>query len=143
MDLFLCPACGSVFWASAEGSNAGCCPECTTRLELAVSGPTTVPLEARLPDGDWWDGSAPRVVVLRRRRAGEVGDRIVKDLGDYFELTPSGSAVEVSVDAEAVGPPALRVAAILDGIDDRWEEHFHLPALVMQAPPPEDMNGGR
>ncbi len=142
MDLFLCPACGSVFWAPSEASNARRCPECATRLDLAVSGPTTVPLEARLLDGDWGDGSAPRMVVLRRKRTGEIGDQIVRDLGDYFDLTPSGQAVEVSVDVEAVGPPALRVAAILDGIDERWEEHFHLPCLLAPARSPETINGG-
>lgn len=141
MDLFLCPACGSAFWAPFEASNARHCPECATRLDLAASGPTTVPLEARLLDGDWWDGSAPRMVVLRRKRTSRIGDQIVRDLGDYFEITPSSAAVEVSVAAEAVGPPALRVAAILDGIDQRWEEHFHLPVLLMQRSSPEAMNG--
>ena len=82
------------------------------------------------------------MVVLRRKRTGEIGDQIVRDLGDYFEIVPSGSAVEVSVDVGAVGPPALRVAAILDGIDEGWEEHFHLPALLIQGPSPEATNGG-
>jgi hypothetical protein len=26
------------------------------------------------------------------------------------------------------------VAAILDGIDERWEEHFELPVLLTSAP---------
>ena len=91
-------------------------------------------------DGDWWDGSAPRLVILRRRRTGEIGDRIVRDLGDHFQLTASGPAVEVSVNAAAVAPPAVLVAAILDGIDGRWEEHFHLPVLLTSDF--EAMNGG-
>jgi hypothetical protein len=142
MDLFLCPACGSVFWAPSEASNERRCPECDARLDLSASGPTTVPLEARLLDGDWWDGSAPRMVVLRRKRAGRIGDRIVRDLGDYFDIAPSGSAVEVSVKAAVVAPPAVLVAAVLDGIDEGWEEHFHLPVLLIQQPSPEAINGG-
>ncbi len=134
MDLFLCPSCGSVFSAPSEGSNTYRCPECAARLDLAPSGPTTIPREARSLDGDGWNGSAPTTVILRRTRADGTGDRIVRDLADHFELTSSGSAVEVSVRAAAVAPPALLVAAILDGIDERWEEHFELPVLLTPAP---------
>jgi hypothetical protein len=73
-------------------------------------------------------------VILLRKRAEKAGDRIVRYLADHFELTASGSAVEVSVGAAAVAPPALLVAAILDGIDERWEEHFELPVLLTSAP---------
>jgi hypothetical protein len=139
MDLFLCPSCGSVFWASSESSTAYRCPECVARLDLAVSGPTTIPREARSLDGDGWNGLAPTTVILRRKRADRAADRIVRDLGDHFELTASESAVEVSVGAAAVAPPALLVAAILDGIDERWEEHFHLPILILAEPSPEAM----
>ena len=79
--------------------------------------------------------------MLRRKRSGEIGDGIVRDLGTYFDVTPLGSSVEISVDARAVGPPTLRVAAILDGIDGRWEEHFHLPVPLMQGPSPNDVPG--
>jgi len=65
--------------------------------------------------------------MLRRRNGGETAERIARSLSTYFELTNVGSSIEILVDPEAVGPPTLRVAAILDGIDRRWEEHFHLP----------------
>jgi hypothetical protein len=139
MDLFQCPSCGSVFWASSEASTGYRCPECVARLDLAASGPTSIPGEARSLDGEGWNGSAPGTVILLRKRAEKAGDRIVRYLADHFELTSSGSAVEVSVGAAAVAPPALLVAAILDGIDERWEEHFHLPILISSAPSPEAM----
>ena len=77
--------------------------------------------------------------MLRRKRSSEIGDAIVRDLGTYFDLTPRGSSVEISVDPRAPGPPTLRVAAIMDGIDLRWEEHFHLPVPLLQGSSPQTM----
>ncbi len=79
--------------------------------------------------------------MLSRKRSGEIGDAIVRDLGTYFDLTPRGSSVEISVDPRAPGPPTLRVAAIMDGIDRRWEEHFHLPIPLLQEWSPQTVEG--
>jgi len=68
--------------------------------------------------------------MLRRKNGGETAERITTSLKTYFDLRNVGSSIEILVDPEAVGPPTLRVAAILDGIDRRWEEHFHLPVPV-------------
>jgi hypothetical protein len=77
------------------------------------------------------------VVELRRRgrHAGRTGRRIVTDLADYFAVTANGRSVEVSVDRGAPADAALRVAAVLDGVDTGWEEHFHLPTVDAESPP--------
>lgn len=126
MDLFTCSSCGAVFYST--GASGGCCLRCGTRVDHSASHLTSIPLAARCLDGDRPNTDpAPQRVMLRRKNGGETAERIARSLRIYFELTNVGSSIEILVDPEAVGPPTLRVAAILDGIDRRWEEHFHLP----------------
>ena len=126
MDLLTCSSCGSVFYSTRSGG--GCCLRCGSPLDRSVSHVTSIPLAARCIDGDRPSTDpAPRRVILQRKNGGETAERIARSLRTYFEFTSVGSSIEILVDPEAVGPPTLRVAAILDGIDRRWEEHFHLP----------------
>lgn len=77
------------------------------------------------------------VVELRRkgRLAGRTGKRIVTGLADYFAVTANRRSVAVSVNRGVPADAALRVAAVLDGVDTGWEEHFYLPTVDAESPP--------
>jgi hypothetical protein len=100
---------------------------------------TSIPLDARWLDHRDAPGEAPNVTVVdfccKRGRAGKTGKRIVKELGDYFAVRANGGSVEVSVNRGAPAEAALRVAAVLDGVDSNWEQHFYLPTAGPQDPP--------
>jgi hypothetical protein len=105
-------------------------------LGLAVHGLTSIPLDAR-----WLDpqvAPAPEItrveLVGKRECTAEDGQRIVRGLTAYFPVTANGRSVEVSVNRGAPADAALRVAAVLDGVDGGWEEHFYLPTPGPDAP---------
>jgi len=137
MDLLACAQCEHRFYAPGAGGSYGRrCPHCGGGLALDVQGVASIPLDAH-----WLDpGAVPAnvtVVQLRRKRKrdGKGGKRIVRDLADYFPIKSNGRSVEVSVNRGAAADAALRVAAVLDGVDGGWEEHFYLPTNDPEAPP--------
>ena len=136
MDLLACSECGRRFYIPHLGPSEGrCCPQCGGGLRLALYRMASIPLDAR-----WLEPRvAPQVTVveLRRKggRAGKIAKRIVEELGDYFALSAKGRAVEVSVNRGAPADAALRVAAVLDGVDAGWEDHFYLPTADSQGAP--------
>jgi hypothetical protein len=137
MDLLACVECGHRFYVPGEGaSDNHCCPSCGGSLDISLHGMKSIPLDAR-----WLDPRAPAVdppevtiVELRskRARAGRVRKRIVKDLADYFAVRGDGDSVEVAVNRGEPAEAPLRVAAVLDGVDGGWEEHFYLPTAEPQ-----------
>jgi hypothetical protein len=111
------------------------CPQCGADLALAVHGLASIPLDAR-----WLDpriGPAPEITMVelrgKRERTVEDGRQIVRDLAGYFPVRANGRSVQVSVNRGAASDAALRVAAVLDGVDSEWEEHFYLPASGSDA----------
>jgi hypothetical protein len=142
MDLLACSECDHRFYAPGLGSaDIRCCPQCGGGLALAIHDLTSIPLDAR-----WIDPRAgpdrPEVTVVelrsKRDRGGKTGKRIVSDLADYFAVKANGQSVEVSVNRGAPDDAALRVAAVLDGVDTEWERHFYLPTSE-SAEPPRDL----
>jgi hypothetical protein len=115
------------------------CPQCGGGLTLALNGITSIPLDARWLDHDHAPADAPEVTVVdlrcKRDRAGKTGKRIVKELGDYFAVRANRGSVKVSVNRGVPAEAALRVAAVLDGVDSDWEQHFYLPTAGPQDPP--------
>jgi hypothetical protein len=111
-------------------------------LTLALHGVTSIPLDARWldPRAGPADGPEMTVVELRskRDRGDKAGKRIVRDLADYFAVKASGQSVKVSVNRGAPDDAALRVAAVLDGVDAEWERHFYLPTSE-SAEAPRDL----
>jgi hypothetical protein len=145
MDLLACSECDHRFYAPGLGSaDIRCCPQCGGGLALALHDMTSIPLDARWidPRAGPVDGPEVTVVELRSKRGdgGKTGERIVRDLADYFTVKANGRSVEVSVNRGAPDDAALRVAAVLDGVDTDWERHFYLPTAE-SAGPPRDLRG--
>jgi len=113
--------------------------QCGGGLTLALHGMTSIPLDARWIDHRVAPGDAPKVTVVdlrcKREPAGKTGKRIVKELGDYFAVRANGRSMEVSVNRGIPADAPLRVAAVLDGVDSDWEQHFYLPTTDSQDPP--------
>jgi hypothetical protein len=105
---------------------------------LALRGMTSIPLDARWLDPRIPVAGSPPVtrVELRRKgeRAGTTGKRIVRELANYF-VRANGRSIEVSVNRGEPADAALRVAAVLDGVNTGWEEHFYLPTADRQDQP--------
>jgi hypothetical protein len=99
----------------------------------------SIPLDARWLDPEVVPAPEITVVELRgkRERTVEDGQQIVRDLAGYFPVTANGRSVQVSVNRGAASDAALRVAAVLDGVDSGWEEHFYLPTSGAEARPDE------
>ena len=140
MDLLACSPCDHRFYAPGHGpADSRRCPQCGGGLTLALHGMTSIPLDARWldPRAGPVDGPEVTVVELRskRGRGGKSGKRIVSDLADYFAVKANGQSVEVSVNRGAPDDAALRVAAVLDGVDTNWERHFYLPTSESSEPP--------
>lgn len=130
MDLLACSECARRFYApGVSASDNRRCPQCGGGLALTAQGMAAIPLDARWLDPGLVPGFEVTVVELRRKRerGGRTEERIVRDLADYFPVEASGGSVQVSVNRGAAADAALRVAAILDGVDGGWEEHFFLP----------------
>jgi hypothetical protein len=132
MDLLACSQCGHRFYAPGAGSvDSRGCPQCGGGLTLALHDMTSIPLDARWIDPRAGPGDGPEMTVVelrsKRDRGGKTGKRIVRDLADYFAIEANGQSVEVSVNRGAPADAALRVAAVLDGVDTDWERHFYLP----------------
>ena len=139
MDLLACSECDHRFYAPGLGSDhIHCCPQCGGSLALAMHDMKSIPLDARWidPRAGPVDGPEVTVVELRskRDRGGKTGKRIVRDLADYFAIEAHGQSVEVSVTRGAPDDAALRVAAVLDGVDTDWERHFYLPTSESAEP---------
>jgi hypothetical protein len=138
MDLLACSRCVCRFYVPGVAASDGqLCPQCGADLALAVHGLTSIPLDAR-----WLDPQAvpaPEITMVelrgKRERTVEDGEQIVRDLAGYFPVTADGRSVHVSVNRGAASDAALRVAAVLDGVDSGWEEHFYLPASGSDARP--------
>lgn len=152
MDLLACTECEHRFYVPAAGSSNGhCCPQCGGGLTLAMQGMTSIPLDARWLDHRVAPADVPDVTVVdlrcKRGRAGRTGRRIVKELGDYFAVRANRGSVKVSVHRGAPVDAPLRVAAVLDGVDSNWEQHFYLPTANFCLPtadsedPPHDSQG--
>jgi hypothetical protein len=140
MDLLVCSECDHSFYAPGLGSaDIRCCPHCGGGLALAMHDLTSIPLDARWldPRAGPIDDREVTVVELRskRDRGGKTGKRIVSDLADYFAVKANGQSVEVSVNRGAPDDAALRVAAVLDGVDTEWERHFYLPTAESAEAP--------
>ncbi len=140
MDLLACSECEHRFYVPAVGPlDSRCCPHCGGGLTLALHGMTSIPLDARWLDHRDARGDAPNVTVVdlcgKRERTGKTGKRIVKKLGDYFAVRADGRSIKVSVNRGAPADAPLRVAAVLDGVDSDWEQHFYLPTTDSQDPP--------
>jgi hypothetical protein len=136
MDLLACSKCVCRFYVPGVAASDGhCCPQCGGDLVLAVHGMASIPLDAR-----WLDprvGPAPEITVVelrgKREHTVEDGQQIVRDLAGYFPVTANGRSVQVSVNRGVASDAALRVAAVLDGVDSGWEEHFFLPTSGSDA----------
>jgi hypothetical protein len=96
---------------------------------LSVSHLASIPIDAHWLDPGVVPTFEVTVVELcqKHRHARKRGNQIVEDLADYFPVKANGSSVKVSVNRGAAHEAALRVAAVLDGVDAGWEEHFYLP----------------
>jgi hypothetical protein len=130
MDLITCVECERRFYVAGQAASIGRnCPDCGGRFALTVSHMASIPIDAH-----WLD---PRVVPTfevtvvelcqKQKHARKRGTQIVEGLADYFPVQANGSSVKVSVNRGAADEAALRVAAVLDGVDPSWEEHFYLP----------------
>jgi hypothetical protein len=146
MDLLACAECGHRFYVPGIGpSDRHHCPHCGGGLGLAAHGVTAIPLDARWLDPrlSAREQSPATVVELRFKRDGvdSAGERIVDELADYFPLrgngrsVSNGRSVKVSVNRGEPADAALRVAAVLDGVDGEWEEHFYLSTADSQDLP--------
>jgi hypothetical protein len=138
MDLLACSECVCRFYVPGVAASDGHrCPQCGGDLVLAVHGMASIPLDARWLDPEVVPAPEITVVELRskRDRTVEGGQQIVRDLAGYFPVTANGRSVEVSVNRGAASDAALRVAAVLDGVDSGWEEHFYLPTSGSEARP--------
>lgn len=140
MDLLACSDCEQRFYLPGVGpSDSRWCPERGGGLDLALQGMRSIPLDAHWLDARLGSGDAPQVTVVRLRskrgRAGKAGKRIVRSLGDYFPVRAKGRSVKVSVNRGVPADAALRVAAVLDGVETGWEEHFYLPTADSEGPP--------
>jgi hypothetical protein len=91
-------------------------------------------------DAHWLDPRdlAPEVTIVELRHKGDHldanGQRIVKHLNAYFQAGANGRSVQISVSRGEPADAALRVAAVLDGIDGSWEDHFYLPSPESEIP---------
>jgi hypothetical protein len=137
MDLLACSECECRFYVpGAAASDGHHCPQCGAHLALAVHGLVSIPLDAR-----WLDtraAPAPEITMVelrgKRECTVEDGAQIVRDLAGYFPVTANGRSIQVSVNRGAACDAALRVAAVLDGVDSGWEEHFYLPTSGSDGP---------
>jgi hypothetical protein len=68
-------------------------------------------------------------VRLRRKDPGDDA-YIISVLGLSFEITVTGTYVDLAVDSALPGDHAERVAAVLDEISPRWMDHFDWPTSV-------------
>jgi hypothetical protein len=146
MDLLACSDCGHRFYLPGNGAmKSRWCPQCGGDLGLALHGMTSIPLDARWLDPRVSAAGPPPVTVveLRRKgeRAGKTGKRILRQLGDYFAVKANGGrSVEVSVNRGRPVDATLRVAAVLDGVDAGWEQHFYLPTADAQGPHGDELS---
>jgi hypothetical protein len=131
MDLLVCSRCGRRFYL-LSGAGPAWCSHCGGNLEVALDHIASIPLDAR-----WLDpGLAARapgltIVDLRRKRQrdSKSSRRIVRHLAHYFDVRGHGRSLEVMVNRGESETAALRVAAVLDGVDADWEQHFYLPTV--------------
>lgn len=133
MDLLACSKCEHRYYVNGASSPEGFwCPHCGGGLGLAFHHISSIPLDAR-----WLDPHSSietpesTIVDLRskRKHAGRTARRIGKDLAHYFDVTADGRSLKVWVNRGASDQAALRVAAVLDGVDSNWEEHYYLPTV--------------
>ena len=145
MDLLACSECDHRFYAPGLGSaDIHCCPQCGGGLALAMHDMTSIPLDARWLDTRAGPVDRPEVTVVelrsKRDHGGKTGKRIVRDLADSFAVKANGRSGEVSVNRGVPADAALRVAAVLDGVDTDCERHFYLPTAE-SAGLPRDLRG--
>jgi hypothetical protein len=137
MDLLLCAECEHRFYVpGVAGFEGHPCPECGGNLAVDVYGLTSIPLDARFLDPR--DGASGVTLVDVREKskpAGEAGKQIVVELSGYFAVKANAGSMQVSVNRGPPAEAALRVAAVLDGIDGDWEEHFYLPTADREESP--------
>jgi len=134
MNLQYCPGCRHAFTATdGDGAEARSCVVCGGALSMLAQDVLQVsPLGDGVENGAgeaMTEVAAVTSVAIRRRRTDGDGGQILSDLSDYFQVVATDAGAQVCVDR---GPPIdapWRVAAILDGIDGGWEEHFVIPEL--------------
>jgi hypothetical protein len=139
MDLLACTVCSERFYGVVSPSHESCwCPHCGTDVEVAEHDITSIPLDARWLGPSAQSVDPPRVTIvdLRRKRQHrrKSAKRIATQLGDYFPVRPHGRLLEVAVNRGESDDAALRVAAVLDGVDPSWERYFYLPTSKPQQP---------
>jgi hypothetical protein len=140
MDLLACAQCACRFYLPGVwNSGRRCCPQCGGDLHLAVHDMASIPLDARWLDPRARPIDPEQVAVVKlsfkRGHAGRAGKRIVKELDNYFATRTNGRSVEVTVNRGAPADAPLRVAAVLDGVDASWEDHFYLPGEDAESRP--------
>ena len=137
MDLLTCVECESRFYVAGLAASKGrSCPRCGGRFALAESHMASMPIDAHWLDPRVAPALEVTVVELcqKQKHARNRGNQIVEDLSEYFPVKADGASVKVSVNRGAADEAALRVAAILDGVDAGWEEHFYLPMTESEMP---------
>lgn len=135
MNLLYCPDCRHAFTAPGGDEKAGGedCVLCGGPLSLLAREVIQV---SPLGDG-YGNGGAEMTevvgvasVMVRCRQINGDSDRILASLSNYFQVVTTDSGAQVCVDR---GPPIdapWRVAAILDGIDEGWQQHLFIPELA-------------
>lgn len=149
MDLLACDRCGHRYYVPGTATpERRRCVHCGGQLGVSLHDIARIPLDAIWLDGELSPVERPPVTVVhlqrKRKHGGWAARRIIKELGDYFDVSAEGRSVEVSVNRGSPEVAPMRVAAILDGVDSGWERHLYLvPTLVptdSQAPP-DDSDG--
>jgi len=130
MNLLYCAGCRHAF-TEPDGGQSGTCVVCGGVPRLIARDVLQVsPLRER-DDGPALAGTEATAagVALRRRQSELRGDLILRKLSSYFQVVATDGGAQVSVDRSPPIDAPWRVAAVLDGIDQSWEEHFFLPEL--------------
>lgn len=134
MDLLYCADCRHAFTVpGSRAPQARTCPICAGALRVIAPDVVQVsPL--REPDAGpaFVEGaeSGPSTVALQRKHTGRVCDRVLEELARYFRVVATNrEEAEVHIDRCPPSGAAWHVAAVLDGIDGDWEDHFTMPQL--------------
>ena len=133
MDLLYCADCRHAFTLSgSRAPEARTCPVCAAALRVIAPDVVQVsPL--REPDAGPASVEGPEsghsTVTLQHKHMGRACGRVLAELTRYFRVVATDRDAEVYIDRCPPSDAAWHVAAILDGIDGDWEDHFAMPQL--------------